>query len=568
MQGSSSPGDDVVDLGEYIAVIRRRFLLLLATVTTVVAVVTAYSLAQTPVYTARAVVLVQPATDSTQFRPDQLVSLDTEARLVKSTLVAAVANEVIRSPAPLTELLKRVDVEVTPDTLVLDILYTDTSATRAAVGANAFAEAYLEYKSERARDSAARARAEILDRINDLEVELAALEDAAPGSVEEQRAELLTAQIGVLTTQIAEAAPTSDPGEVIVPATPPPQPSSPKLLLNMATGLVLGTIIGIALAFIRDRLDDRISDLEDLELTIDGPVLATIPHATGAPNKQPWLITERQPRSPPAEAFRTLRTSVIALGRQQGLKTLAIVSAATGDGKTTTCANLGVALSQTDSRVLLLAADLRRPALAQCFEVELGVGTAEVLMGEATLTDTVQQVSSNLWLMTSGHPPERPAELLQSPRLAALLEEAKERFDFVLIDCPAIMGLADTLSVAPYADASIVIARVESSKRTAIVRAIARLEQVGGRFVGAVLNDVALSKRTPEYGYGYGHQPLGERRAGDRSVEAPMTDASGRRKRVGSPQLPASMSEELDLGVPEDRVPHPVGQPESGAPDT
>jgi capsular exopolysaccharide synthesis family protein len=561
MHRSSSPAGDVVDLGEYIAVIRRRFWLVLATVITSVAIVTAYSFARTPVYTARAVVLVEPATDSTQFRPDQLVSLDTEARLVKSALVAAVANETIQSSAPVTELLKRVDVEVTPDTLVLDILYTDTSATRAAAGANAFAEAYLEYKSERANDSAALARAEILSRIDDLEVELATLEDAAAGSLEERRAELLTAQIGVLTTRLAEAAPTGDPGEVIVPATPPPRPSSPKLLLNVATALVIGTILGIALAFIRDRLDDRISDLEDLELTIEGPVLATIPHAADGPNDQPWLITQRQPRSPAAEAFRTLRTSVIALGRQQGLKTLAIVSAAPGDGKTTTCANLGVALSHTDSRVLLLAADLRRPTLARCFEVELGIGTAEVLMGEASLADAVQQVAPSLWLMTSGHPPERPAELLQSPRLAALLDEAKGLFDFVLIDCPAIMGLADTLSVAPHADASIVIARVESSKRTAIVRAIERLEQVGGRFVGAVLNDVALSKRTREYGYGYGYQPLAERRAGDRPTEAPVTDGGRRGERVGPREVPLGSDE---LGGPADVVPHPVGQPERG----
>jgi receptor protein-tyrosine kinase len=140
MQPSTS-GDDAVDLREYVAVLRRRWPLIVVITAVVTLLAAAYSFSRTPVYTARAEVLVQPATSSSQFRPDQLVSLDTEARLATSAPVAEIAKEALGIDLTVTELLKRVEVRVTADTLVLVVYYTDPNAERAAAGAYAFAEA-------------------------------------------------------------------------------------------------------------------------------------------------------------------------------------------------------------------------------------------------------------------------------------------------------------------------------------------------------------------------------------------------------------------------------------------
>jgi capsular exopolysaccharide synthesis family protein len=517
-QSAPSPGDDVVDLRDYAGVLRRRFRLILAVTAFVTALAAAYSFTRTPVYTATAVVLVQPATSSSQFRPDQLVSLDTEARLVKSEPVAEIAKETMGSALTTVELLKKVDVRVTPDTLVLDVAFTDGNAGEAADGANAFADAYLEYKKERAIAAAADDRKGIQDRIDELEQELADVDaqiDAAPpGSPEEQDAQRardsITAQIAVLTSEFASSVVAeTNPGEVILPAQAPTAPSSPKHVLNLAMGFLVGVFLGIVAAFVRDRTDDRITSRDDLEVVLDAPVLATIPHAAGLNrDESAWLVTEKQPRSPASEAYRTLRTAVMAMSRKRDLKIFAVVSPMLGEGKTTTTANLAVALSHTDSRVLVMSADLRRPSLHRYFEREAGVGLSDVLMGKATLNDAMEVVSPNLWLLTSGRPPARPAELLQSQAMPELFASLHDHFDFVLVDCPPVIGLADTLALAPFADAVILVARAESSKQGAIVHAVEQLEQVGAMIRGAVLNDVSLTRHGDAYGYGYGYAPV------------------------------------------------------------
>jgi capsular exopolysaccharide synthesis family protein len=535
-----------------------------------------YSFTRTPMYTARAVVLVQPAVASSQFRPDQLVSLDTEARIAVSAPVAEMAEDAMESDLPLLELLKHVSVTVTPDTLVLDIAFTDESAVQAAAGANAFADAYLDYKRQRAVEAAAADRREIQSKIDELRDDLVLLQDAEPGSVEEQEAQLISSQIAVLTGEYAQVTTETNPGEVIFDASPPTRPSSPKHIINLAMGFLLGAFLAIVLAFVRDRTDERITGRSDFELLVDAPVLATIPHATGlVTDEGPWLVTERQPRSPASEAYRTLRTAVMALSRQRGVKVFAIVSPMLGEGKTTTTANLGVALSHTDSRVLVMTADLRKPALHRCFGREVGIGTADILTGEATLSDAVQPVSPNLWLLTGGRPPGRPAELLQSHRLGELLTSASQSFDFVLVDCPPVLGLADTLVVAPFADAVILVARAESSKRGAIVHAADQLEQVGAMVWGALLNDVPLSKRGSDYGYGYGYGEAAEGDDTDNEVDKAALSGhdresgrprTGRDRRDGGDNARSARGSRADKADrPARRRVEPAAAPEAGA---
>ena len=167
MQASSSPAEEVVDLREYAAVLRRRKWLILFVTGIFTALMGAYSFSKAPMYTAQSTVYVQPASTSAQFRPDQLVSLDTESRLVKSAPVAIIAQGMLGWDLTIPQLLKRVSVETTPDTLVLDIFFTDGQRNDAAEGANAFAKAYLQYKQDRAIASAVEARTQVQTLIDE-----------------------------------------------------------------------------------------------------------------------------------------------------------------------------------------------------------------------------------------------------------------------------------------------------------------------------------------------------------------------------------------------------------------
>ncbi len=518
MQASGSSSDDAIDLREYGAILRRRIWLVLIILVFFTGLLGAYSFTRTPMYTGRSEVLIVPSTASSQYRPDQLVSLDTETRLAKSSPVGELVKEALKSPLTVPELLKKVDVKTLQDALVLDIFYTDKNAADAAAGADAFASAYLEYKRSRAVEAASTARQSIQSQVDELMRQRDRLDrdiaSGIPGSTEvlnaEEERDTVNGQISVLNTQIAALPAVFDPGEIIIHAEVPPSPSSPKHTINLAMGLFLGVFFGVVAAFIRDRTDERIGGRADLEQALDAPVLAAIPTISGVGKRSAGLVTEKQPRSPAAEAYRTLRTSVMAMSRQRDLRVFAVASPTLGDGKSTTVANLAVVLSHADNRILAISADLRRPTLHTFFDVENGLGLGDVLQGDVPVKEAILSVSPNLWLLTSGRPPARPAELLQSNQMSDLLAKQSELFDFVLVDCPPVLGLADTLAIAPFADAVLLVASAEKTTRGALMHAVDQLGQVGAVVRGGILNNVAPSKRGGmdgfgyTYGYGYG----------------------------------------------------------------
>jgi receptor protein-tyrosine kinase len=224
------------------------------------------------------------------------------------------------------------------------------------------------------------------------------------------------------------------------------------------------------------------------------------------------------------------------MSRQRGSKVFAIVSPSPGEGKSSTAANLAVALAQTDKRVLAISADLRQPGLHRYFRVDNEVGLADVLLGEVPLQEATLALSTHLWFVASGRPPVRPGELLQSPRMPQLIEEERGKYDFILIDCPPVLGLADALAITPFVDAVLLVARAERTKRGAITHAAELLEQVGSTITAGILNDVPLSRRASSYGYGYGYG-YGE------TPDASSTErSSGLRRRIRAPAPDAPSS--------------------------
>jgi polysaccharide biosynthesis transport protein len=509
MVASNPQTDDSVDLREYIAVLSRRKWLILAFTALFTGLALAYSLTATPVYTGLTEVLLQPqAADAGGLRPDQLVSLDTEARVVTSAEVAQPVINDMGLDITIPAILKRVSVEATPDTLVLDIMFTAGSPQQAAVGANQFAEKYLDFKRKLATDVLTNQK-ELIDsqretvrtKLSVAQARLDGLSESAPGYQDAlQDRDTLQSNLDLLDLQRLQIPPLPDEaGTIILPAEPPTHPSSPNHKLNLAMGLVLGLFIGVVVAFVRDRINDKVGDRGDLESLTT--VLATIPRAVTG-NERSVLVTEAQPRSPAAEAYRSLRTSVMALRRQSGDSVFAIASPVLGDGKSTTTANLAAALSHADKRVLVVSADLRRPSLHRFFGKPNDIGLTDVLLGEARFSSAIQTVSPSLVLLTSGSPPARPAEILQSQAMREMIRRERDRYDFILIDCPPVLGITDTVAVAPFVDSVILVARAEKTKRSLFVESMDSLAQVGAVLGGAVINDIATARGTYAYGYG------------------------------------------------------------------
>jgi len=466
-----------LDLRDYGRVIARRWKLVAACVAVAIGLAVVWTISQTPTYTATAEILVKPPLGATSVGGTlQPFNIENERQIVDSLPVAALAVRGIEMTGDARGLLQHVDVTVPKDADVLQIHFQHQDPVVAQQGAQAFATAYFDYSTQRAQDLIDAQAQAIADEIRAL---------SGPGNAQ-GRAQLQAELSRIQSTPI-------DAGYVLVDAIPPTSPTSPNLLLNIALAAILGAFVGLIAAFIRERMDDRLRGRADLEDTIGAPVMTMIPQIPSWRDRErAHLVTLEAPRSPAAEAYRTLRTSILVAAAEHGYKTLMVVSAIAGEGKTTTAANLAVVLAQADKRVVLISADLRRPRLHEFFGLSSSErGLSEVLEGDRKAWESLRSGKvDNLWIMSSGRVSEQPTELLQSEAMRELLADQREVVDFIIVDCPPVLAVADALVVAPMADAILYVANEQHTPRGAVIAARAQLDQVGARLLGAVLNDV------------------------------------------------------------------------------
>ncbi len=506
-------GEDLVDLRQYTAILRRRAPVIAILALLGFGLMFGYSKLQTPMYTGRTKVLVNPPLGTDASSPGRVISMDTEAQVLKSEPIALAAKEALGSPLTVTQLLKRVSAQTSPDNFIMNIAYSDPKAVQAALGANAFAKAYVDYKSQQAQDQIDQQRlvfgtsiAKLVSRQRELNGDLAVLAPASPEyrSTQDQL-DRLSVQLGVLESSLASIPQVVNPDQIILQAAAPGSPSSPKIPLNSIIGLVLGLFFGVVLAFVLDLSDDRVRGRVQLESYLDAPLLAYVPHTKSRDRSRrgAHLVVDHEPRGPAAEAFRTMRTNVLSMARKRGLKVFAVVSPMQQEGKSMTAANLAAALGQTDERVLVVSADIRKPRIHEHFGVLNGRGLTEVLEGELSLEEAiVRPAVGNVWVLPAGHVTSRPAELLQSPAMAELLDTVRTEFDVVILDCPPVLGLADCLALLPLVDAVLLVIRSGRTRGGAILETTDQLERVGVRVDAAVLTDVQ-APRGRHYGYGY-----------------------------------------------------------------
>lgn len=217
------------------------------------------------------------------------------------------------------------------------------------------------------------------------------------------------------------------------------------------------------------------------------------------------LITHLSPRSAVSEAYRTLRTNIQFGALDRAIKTIMVTSAGPGEGKSTTIANLAIAFAQAGHKSLLIDADLRRPVQHKVFGVDQRRGLSAVLVGKVEVAEAIQSVKAvpGLQVLPSGPLPPNPAEMLGSKQWQGLLQELRESFDFVLIDAPPVIAVADASVLAPQTDGVILVLDAGSVPRQAAQMAKDQLDKVGAKFLGAVLNNVRVEDDYQYYYYYY-----------------------------------------------------------------
>jgi capsular exopolysaccharide synthesis family protein len=277
--------------------------------------------------------------------------------------------------------------------------------------------------------------------------------------------------------------------------------------LQLALGLVLGFVLAATGVLLRETLNTSIRRRRDVEAVLRIPSLAVIPrmismqvnrgaltpvYALKSKNGSSLdpLPTAREAPSRIADAYRTLRTNLLFAPGGRAVRTLVVTSAAPGEGKTVTAANLAVTLAREGKRVLLVDADLRRSRLHRLFGVPNSPGLTDILA-----TDVVSQVLvtptavDGLFVLPNGHPHHNPAELLRSDKLRPLLEAMSAHFDVVVLDSPPVLSAADSLILAAMTDGVVLVVRAGRTDRGVAADALARLSAVGAQVIGAVLND-------------------------------------------------------------------------------
>jgi receptor protein-tyrosine kinase len=509
------------ELRDYLHVLRRRRGLVVLGVLVVMAGAFVASLLQTPVYRASAEVLLQPSSSETLFNPNtgQPMSPNEVSTAIEVVQSRPVQNRVLKQLGAAPPVV----VNAVGQTDVISISADSTIPAQAAMIANAYANSYIEIQRTQAVNDLLAAAAQIQGKVSDLQKQIDGLNaivaatpkarrDAAEANIGPQRDALVTEQIAFkqkLNETQVDSALQNGGAQLVTPAVESSNPVKPRTRRSLIIALAVGLLFGIGLAFLFEHLDDSIKSKDDLDRAAQGliPTVALIPAVSGWKDRdEPRVVSLADPNSATAEAYRSLRTSLLFLGLDRPVQVLQITSPSASEGKTTTLANLGVSLANAGRRVVISCADLRRPRVHEFFGLTNKIGLTSVVVGDAPLHEAIQPVPDveGLSLLASGPVPPNPSELLSSMRVGEVLAALRDDFDMVLLDSPPVLPVTDAAVLSRRADALLLVATAGSTTRREFARAVELLRQVDAPLVGSVLNGVTAG-RGRGYGYGYGY---------------------------------------------------------------
>jgi len=347
---------------------------------------------------------------------------------------------------------------------------------------------------------------------------------------------------------------------IVRPATEPTTPAGTKMVNTIALGALLGLGLGVVLAFVRETLDTSIGTIEDVESYLGVRVLGIVPHIDPRETMQrlierrpalaamdpdalqshALLITHFDPKSPVAEAYRTLRTNIQFERMERGGKVLVVTSPTLQEGKTTTIVNLALTMAQNGQKTLLVGANMRRPSIHRFFGIEREPGLSDILVGNAQWRDCVRGVADilmgrfemedvmaapgldNLHIIEAGPIPANPSELLSTQAMTDFLRAVAAEYDIVLVDTPPILPVTDSAIVSGKADGVLLVYQAGKVGRLVLKRAKTHLESARAQVWGVVLNDLQTEVSgytyTHYYTHYYGEETPGEPPRGGGSV--------------------------------------------------
>lgn len=497
-------------VADYLAILRRRKWIVV--LPPLVAAIAAYflSTSQSPVYRATADVLVNRASvvsaitgvDPSAGDPNRF--LTTQASIARSHDLAARVSA--RSGIPgMTpgRVLSESSVTPSTDSDIVSISVEDGDRNAAARLANTYALQFTEFSKERATNYIDEAVASLQGRIKSL---------AAHGQRGTPEYDTLIQQAGQLSTvgkliagNFSVLQPAEGAGKIR------PQPKR-----NAILGFLFGGVLGVALAFLAEALDRRVRDEHEIDEALGIPLLARVPKPPRELEKANDLVMIREPSSVHAETFRKLRTSLEFVNPEGAARTIMVTSAVEQEGKSTTIANLAVALARGGRRVALVDLDLRRPYLSRLFHVGGRPGITDVAVKSAVLPEALRPIGlatgiqdlpnmngrSNggvpspgvLHLLPAGTIPPAIGESLQDERLLAVLDQLAERFDVVLIDAPPLLAFGDTMALSTRVDAVFAITRLGRVQRPILHEFARQLRKCQASLLGYVLTGVEHSE--------------------------------------------------------------------------
>ena len=549
---------DLIRLQDHLAVLRRRWRLVVVCLILAIGASLALSLSQTKMYQGTASLLLQPEQPvdtgggGAVMEPEEVA---TQADVIASVQVAErVVDELNLDAEEPQDLLDDISVTVVEDKRVVEVSALEPRPQLAADIANAFAEQYIEYREEEALEAAEAEEERYTEAIEDVQDDLRRVRRQMDDSgvsgdeldaLQQQESSLIFQQSQIAAQLSAAQAVQAGPlpgGEVLLRAEPSRQPAEPKPIQAGVLGGVIGLLIGVGLAYVRDRLDDAIRDEQRLRSAVSGrPILGSIPASGDESTGR--VATLLAPQSPLSEAYRTLNTNVrflLAAEREHRPgrgDVLLVTSAGPGEGKTSVATNLAVAASRVGLRVILVDADLRRPAAADKFGLDVPVGLSDLLADGGPPNPHLHEVGlGRLRVLAAGSIPPNPAELLASPRIAGLLAELADQADLVVVDSAPVLRVADSLELIDAMDLILLVARRKVSRIHSVSAAADRIRQVGGTLSGCVFNGV--DTKASSYGYGYP----------SRTESKPRTSRRQRRRQERQAAEEARIGAGLDRG--------------------
>jgi capsular exopolysaccharide synthesis family protein len=461
----------------------------------------------------------------------------TEIDVVTSANVASVAANLLHTKESTTGLLESIEVTPASNADIATIKATRPAPREAAAVANAFAEAYIIYRRQTDRATVAQAE----------ELVSQSLQTASPAE-QAKLAESLR-QLGVL-----RALQTGD-AELIARAEPNGHPVSPKPKRDALLGLIVGLLLGSGLALLVDFLDRRLKTIDDFErIAPDWPVLAVVPRSPGGP--VPSSLA-----GPIGEAYRMLREGLRFLDPTGRSRCFVITSAVESEGKSTVALNLACALAAIGHRVVLVEADMRRPTAARMLGVTRGAhGLSDMLISDDDVSSYLLDVEDQpgLSVIPSGTLPPNSADLLSAGRTGEVLAYLREVANYVIIDSPPLLPVADTRVMLrlPEVDGLIMVGRAGVTRRDRLRAASRLLAQSASRVFGLVITDVR--ERSSDYYYSSAEtpeeetagqatrRPYGRSRRAEPASRPPSRRAEAEPRRERPARAPADVSVERE----------------------